>query len=592
MSKYPPPSKQAIQTAVRRKTNLLQRMNWLVNSQPQPKLQPKRQDIIPEFSNSKVYSIIPLNIFQSWCSLDLPPKMKENVELLKIQNPEFTYYLYDDETSEQFIRDNFDEDVVYSFNKLKPGAYKSDLWRLCILYIKGGIYLDIKYKCINGFKLLSLTDNEYYVSDRLSEGIRGIYNGFIVSMPNNKRLYKGIQQIVENVKNNIYGYTALFPTGPHSLASFFNAIDVNALKLRFDEIGIILNNTLILNYYPEYRSEQQKYGLLKYYKTLWLEKDIYNYPILTPELSTCYTQTITKTILNIPTKLYSGTPCIIAISDTSYLVNLRWVNYKINPDGSIVDKPKQWISLNSRFIVDSNFLKISDEIFLEEDFVKEKIYDGIGLEDIRIFNFNNKYYYISTRFDINRRLTSTSSDVYTLDETTYTLNRNIILPNTYDLHKFFIYEKNWNFVTLNNKLCVIYNWFPIQIGEIDYETNRLNITQFKYNIPNFFKDARGSTGGCIRNNEIWFVLHKAQTYFSDNKLCRNYQHFFAVFDSDMNLIRFSELFKFSNYVIEFCVGLIVKEDSIILSYSLMDTQSMVSVYSIDWIGQQLKWYTE
>ena len=81
----------------------------------------------------KIYSIIPLNIFQTWHSLDLPTKMKENVELLKRQNPEFKHYLYDDNMCRQFIKDNFDEEVLYSFDKLKPGAYKADLWRYSVI---------------------------------------------------------------------------------------------------------------------------------------------------------------------------------------------------------------------------------------------------------------------------------------------------------------------------------------------------------------------------------------------------------------------------------------------------------------------------
>jgi hypothetical protein len=57
----------------------------------------------------------------------------------------------------------------------------------------------------------------------------------------------------------------------------------------------------------------------------------------------------------------------------------------------------------------------------------------------------------------------------------------------------------------------------------------------------------------------------------------------------MNLLRYSELFKFDNCKVEFCTGLIVKDESIILSYSLMDTQSMISEYHINDINN-IKWY--
>ena len=40
------------------------------------------------------------------------------------------------------------------------------------------------------------------------------------------------------------------------------------------------------------------------------------------------------------------------------------------------------------------------------------------------------------------------------------------------------------------------------------------------------------------------------------------------------------------------VRLIIKENSIILSYSLLDTQSIVSEYDIDYVNANIKWYTE
>ena len=46
-------------------------------------------------------------------------------------------------TREPFIEDNFEKDVLDSFDILKPGAYKADLFRYCILYKKGGIWSDL-----------------------------------------------------------------------------------------------------------------------------------------------------------------------------------------------------------------------------------------------------------------------------------------------------------------------------------------------------------------------------------------------------------------------------------------------------------------
>ena len=43
--------------------------------------------------SKKIDSTIPLNIFQTWHSKTMPPKMTICVEKLKLQNPEFNYYL-------------------------------------------------------------------------------------------------------------------------------------------------------------------------------------------------------------------------------------------------------------------------------------------------------------------------------------------------------------------------------------------------------------------------------------------------------------------------------------------------------------------
>jgi hypothetical protein len=239
----------------------------------------KQPSMLLQINKKPVQSVIPLNIYQTWYTLDLPPNMKENVEILKKQNPEFIHYLYDDAMCREFIKDNFDEDVLYSFDKLKPGAYKADLWRYCILYKKGGIYLDIKYKCLSHFKLIELTNKEYCVRDRWYKNNVGIYNALLCFKRNNDMLYKCIQNIIYNVKNNIYGYSELYISGPHLMSKFFSKEEIINLPLCFDGKYILFNNMPSLIVYNSYREEQYK-SLSVHYEKMWRECDVYNYPTL------------------------------------------------------------------------------------------------------------------------------------------------------------------------------------------------------------------------------------------------------------------------------------------------------------------------
>lgn len=235
-----------------------------------------------QFILKKEYnSIIPLHLYTCWHTKDLPPLMRSNYDYLVESNPKITFHLYDENDCLQFIQDNFEEEVVDAYDSLIPCAYKSDLWRYCILYINGGIYMDIKYKCVNNFKFIALTEEEHFVRD-IQDCY--MYNALIVTLPNNELMRKCIYQIVENVKNRFYGKNPLDPTGPGLLGSFFTREDrsnidmyhdVSVIENKLNEYYIVKNNVIILCIYKDYRLEQAKVQKNKYYANLWDEKKIY-----------------------------------------------------------------------------------------------------------------------------------------------------------------------------------------------------------------------------------------------------------------------------------------------------------------------------
>lgn len=257
-------------------------------------------------------AVIPLNIFQTWHTKDLPPKMRECVDKLKRINPEFKHYLYDENECREFIKKNFDSDVLGAFDGLIPLSYKSDLWRFCVLYKLGGIYLDIKFEPVDGFKFIELVDKEYVVLDRpysdnsslnneltlinlpnyyeklydyidiktWKDKKMGLYTALIISKPNNPVLFDCIQEIVKNVKNKFYGHNSLYPTGPGLLGEKYFKGDMSKIKniLLFNSITgdkILSKKKIILKHYKEYRYEQKKNGKNKYYTDLWNERNVY-----------------------------------------------------------------------------------------------------------------------------------------------------------------------------------------------------------------------------------------------------------------------------------------------------------------------------
>ena len=236
---------------------------------------------IKTFEGHESRRVIPLKIYQTWKTTDLPEKMKENVERLKMKNPEFEYHLFGDEECRIFIKEHFDDDVLEAYNKLIPGAYKADLWRYCVLYINGGVYLDIKYSNVGNFNLIQLTDDEYFVPD-IQESGGGVYNAFMICKPGNAILKEAIQKVVENVQNEYYGESGLHPTGPMLLIKCFRDSDVEKMKqnglqiCRYNEnTSICLNDAPILTVYDEYyKQDVNKNGQSSYWK-LWGERKMY-----------------------------------------------------------------------------------------------------------------------------------------------------------------------------------------------------------------------------------------------------------------------------------------------------------------------------
>jgi len=239
-------------------------------------------------------SVIPLNIYLTWGTKQLPIKMQENVDRMRKVNPEFNIQLYDDNDCREFIQNNFPEDILIAFDTLKPGAYKADLWRLCILYINGGIYIDIKLNCINNFKFIALTEKEHLsidiqVENVWKEGTIGLHNALMVSKSDNKLLLRCINKICENVKNKYYGLNCLYPTGPGLLGEEYVKMlrenestiniqsELNKLDLcHINYLHIMFNNVPILEYYKEYRTDQKFFAKTLHYSEIYDLKQIYN----------------------------------------------------------------------------------------------------------------------------------------------------------------------------------------------------------------------------------------------------------------------------------------------------------------------------
>jgi len=144
----------------------------------------------------------------------LPPPMIEAMDTFKQHNPEYTHTLYSGKDCEAYIKKHFDARTFGCYLKLKPYAYRVDLFRLLVVYREGGWYSDSKQVCYQPFDVLDNCDKEFVVSLDASINPNCIFNAFFGSVPNHPILKKCIELVLFNIEHEHYGLDCLHPTGP------------------------------------------------------------------------------------------------------------------------------------------------------------------------------------------------------------------------------------------------------------------------------------------------------------------------------------------------------------------------------------------
>ena len=263
-------------------------------------------------------------------------------------------------------------------------------------------------------------------------------------------------------------------------------------------------------------------------------------------------------------------------------MNIRLVNYHIEKKDVYILNGNHIVSIYKALELTTEFTPISESL-IDVDYVDRRY---IGVEDVRLFKENDRILFTGTGYHANNTI-GVSCGVYIPGQP---LDANDIKP-IFNVHSTC--EKNWVYVNYKNETHMIYDWYPLRICKLETTSSILELVEEKQ-MPGLFKYARGSSCGVEYNGEIWFVLHFV-SYET-----RDYYHVIAVFDEDLNLKRYSAPFKFDSGegaegaagagaagAYQYCIGLLVEEDRVIIPYSTMDSTTKVGVYNKKYIDSKL-----
>ena len=179
--------------------------------------------------------LVPKIIHQTWFEPVTPEKYPNMARLIESwKRSGWEYIFYDDDSASEFISLHFPAEVREAYDSIIPGAFKADLFRYCVLLIKGGIYADMDVMLEINLDAAVPPDVGFMVPvdapGSKPDHRMCLWNGFIASAPAHPFLARAIQHVVNNIRNRftVVDYDKLLCPNPelsvpHAFSTLFTA---------------------------------------------------------------------------------------------------------------------------------------------------------------------------------------------------------------------------------------------------------------------------------------------------------------------------------------------------------------------------------
>lgn len=182
-------------------------------------------------SNSTLYlKGVPSILIQSYIHQKMPAKMFQNVQRNRNLNNDCSSLYFDDMDCNIFMNTYCKGKILDVYEKLIPGAFKCDIFRLAVLYYIGGCYMDISMKgvakvtdIVSGILENDTSKHQMILCDDVDH--MAIYQAFIITTPRNPILMKVLEKICDRILLRLNKTTdPLAVSGPIAFGQELNLI--------------------------------------------------------------------------------------------------------------------------------------------------------------------------------------------------------------------------------------------------------------------------------------------------------------------------------------------------------------------------------
>ena len=200
-------------------------------------------------------------------------------------------------------------------------------------------------------------------------------------------------------------------------------------------------------------------------------------------------------------------------------------------------------------------------------------WEFVGLEDVRLIEWENKIYGIGVRRDLDNIGTGRMelselefSDTQVKEVSRYRIpgpppDKEYCMKNCTPIEGLPFHLLKWT--------------NPTAIMEFHPDGRETKVHEMNNYIPGY-NDMRGGSQVIKWKNGYLTLIHETELYTSEQgRKDATYRHRFVYWDKDFKNQKFSKLFSFLNMKIEFCCGMCVHNDDFLITFGVQDNAAYI-----------------
>lgn len=156
---------------------------------------------------------IPKVIYQTYSTTKIPWYAKWQIWYFRRKHRDYKYVFYTDTMINDFVKKNFNSNVYETYSKLQIGVAKADFFRYAILYVNGGIYLDLDSSIRSNLNnIIGTTETAIIAREKTNKHLYAQWA--LIYERQHPILKQTIGILLNNINNKKYPNDIISATGP------------------------------------------------------------------------------------------------------------------------------------------------------------------------------------------------------------------------------------------------------------------------------------------------------------------------------------------------------------------------------------------